>query len=127
MWFWQFLLGVSVLGVTGKRNFFRFAPLFKKYHTEVYPAKLVFVSFLRSQHATGQMIRELNQEGFSPLQFVFDNSRPDLSKLDNLFGLLSSESQSFDDEVKAVEQEINTRGIGEVFRKLSSSQQDVST
>ncbi len=33
----------------------RFFDLFMKYRAEIYPAKLVFISFLRHQHADGQM------------------------------------------------------------------------
>jgi hypothetical protein len=36
----------------------RFFNLFIKYREEIYPAKLVFISFLRHQHAEGQMYRE---------------------------------------------------------------------
>ncbi|CAF3855130.1 unnamed protein product, partial [Rotaria sp. Silwood1] len=36
----------------------RFFELFMKYRTEIYPAKLVFISFLRHQHAQGQMYKE---------------------------------------------------------------------
>ncbi len=36
----------------------RFFNLFMKYRAEIYPAKLVFISFLRHQHAEGQMYRE---------------------------------------------------------------------
>lgn len=36
----------------------RFFDLFMKYRAEIYPAKLVFISFLRHQHAEGQMYRQ---------------------------------------------------------------------
>ena len=36
------------------------------------------------------------------LQFRFSGDRPDLSKLDNVFGLLSSESESFVGEMEEV-------------------------
>lgn len=74
--------------------------MFKKYVDEVYPAKLVFVSFLR-QHSDGEMVTALKKIGLDHLvlQYVFDVNRPDLSKLDSLFGLLSSQSNSFDEEV----------------------------
>ena len=96
----------------------RFAPLYKKYCDEVYPARLVFVSFLRDQHAPGQMVPQLRTLGYSPLQFKLEGSRPDLSKLDNLFGLLSSESASFDQELAATEQRIQTEGLAQVFGLL---------
>jgi hypothetical protein len=36
----------------------RFFNLFMKYRREIYPAKLVFISFLRHQHAQGQMYKQ---------------------------------------------------------------------
>ena len=49
----------------------RFDELFDKYYKEVHPARLVFVSFLRSQHAEGQMVSDLVKRGYQPLQFKF--------------------------------------------------------
>lgn len=51
--------------------FHRFSELYDKYHKEVHPARLVFVSFLRAQHAAGQMVSSLNRLGYKPLQFKF--------------------------------------------------------
>ncbi|XP_076447740.1 uncharacterized protein LOC143284693 [Babylonia areolata] len=99
---------------------FSFAELYKKYCDEVYPARLVFVSFLRHQHAIGQMVRELQGMGFSPLQFCLEGSRPDLSKLDNLFGLLSADSATFDEELAATERRIREEGLGLVYKALKS-------
>ena len=96
----------------------RFAALYKKYCEEVYPARLVFVSFLRYQHAKGQMVTELQGLGYNPLQFCLEGSRPDLSKLDNLFGLLSSDSATFDDELTATEKRIKEEGIAAVYSSL---------
>lgn len=98
--------------------FFRFSGLFQKYCDEVYPARLVFVSFLRHQHAQGQMVSELKGLGFDPLQFQLEGSRPDLSKLDNLFGLLSSDSATFDEELLATEQRVRSEGLAKVFDEL---------
>jgi hypothetical protein len=39
------------------------------------------------------MVSKLQE--FSPLQFKFDTRRPDLTKLDALLGLLSSETKHF--------------------------------
>ncbi|XP_078618031.1 uncharacterized protein LOC144885788 [Branchiostoma floridae x Branchiostoma japonicum] len=96
---------------TPSRGGYRFAPLFKKYSEEVYPAKMVFVSFLRGQHAEGQMVNELKNQGLDPLQFKLDSSRPDLTKLDNLLGLLSMESKSFDEEVTEMEEVLTQQGL----------------
>lgn len=87
----------------------------------MYPAKLVFVSFLY-QREEGYMVSELRKLGFSPLQFKFDNQRPDLTKLDNLFGQLSAETSMFDDEVKNMEIQIKDKGLEDVFCKVKMLQ-----
>ncbi len=43
---------------------------------------------------------------------------PDLTKLDSLFGLLSAESASFDEQLCEAEKEIKSRGIADVFQAL---------
>ena len=85
----------------------------------MYPARLVFVSFLRTQHAEGQMVSKLHKMGYEPLQYKFHQSAPDLTKLDTLFGLLSAESSSFEGQVSQVEQEIKSQGIAHVFEQLT--------
>ena len=90
---------------------FSFLDLYKKYHNEVYPAYLVFVSFLADQHAPGKMVSELRQAGFSPMQFKFNASKPDLTKLDKLFGLLSSKTGTFEDQLTELESNINSQGL----------------
>ena len=100
---------------------YRFAPLFKKYREEVYQARLVFVSFLRSQHAEGQMVRELHQAGVTEnvMHFNFNQNKPDLTKLDKLFGLLSSETDDFEEKVKAKEDDIRADGVNKVLQGLN--------
>ena len=97
---------------------YKFLQLFKLYREEVYPARLVFVSFLRNQHDPGQMVSQLERSHVPVMQFKFDQTRPDLTKLDTLFGLLSSESSSFEKEVSDVEMEINTHGMQKIFSGL---------
>ncbi|XP_046571651.1 uncharacterized protein LOC124279819 [Haliotis rubra] len=100
---------------------YRFCPLFKKYHTEVYPAKLVFVSFLQGQHREGRMVKELKEEGFKPLQYRLETNRPDLTKLDNLFGMLASNStEFFEDEIKEMEFRIQKDGLKSVFKSTTA-------
>jgi hypothetical protein len=72
-----------------------FADLYDKYVKEVYPAKLVFVSFLHSGTQKGQMVVNLEAMGYSVMLFRLDSRRPDLQKMDSLLGLLSSESEVF--------------------------------
>ncbi|XP_060085365.1 uncharacterized protein LOC132564751 [Ylistrum balloti] len=101
----------------------RFADLYQKYCEEVYPMRLVFVSFLYNQHSEGQMVRELKAKGYNPMQVKFHRSQPDLTKLDKLFGTLSSESLSFEEEVTAMQAEITDRGLANVFQKVDLSSQ----
>lgn len=96
----------------------RFAPLFKKYYDEIYQAELVFVSFLHQQHSEGQMIIELKRLGFSPKQLRLDGSRPDLSKLDDLFGQLSTTTVCFEEELAAAESIAMKYGICKLFEGL---------
>ncbi|XP_038059429.1 uncharacterized protein LOC119730532 [Patiria miniata] len=95
-----------------------FDDVFEKYHREVYPAKLVFVSFLKQQHSTGKMVRKLQARGFRPIQFRLDEQRPDLLKLNKLLGLLSMESQDFNANVQAIEAEIRDEGLKQAMEKL---------
>nr|XP_054749411.1 uncharacterized protein LOC129254897 [Lytechinus pictus] len=91
----------------GENNGYRFLPLFKKYREEVYAdAKLVFISFLFSQHAVGQMVSALNADGIQPMQFKFSRSRPDLTKLDSILGLLSTSTGDFKMEVDRIAKEL---------------------
>jgi hypothetical protein len=76
-----------------------FPSMYLKYYQEVYPAKLVFVSFLDNPGRKGRMVTALENMGFDILQFKLDGARPDLTKLDTLLGLLSSEGQFFVQQV----------------------------
>jgi len=60
-----------------------------------YPAKLVFVSFLANPSQKGRMVTSLENMGIEVLLFRLDGTRPDLTKLDTLLGILSSESSFF--------------------------------
>ena len=97
---------------------FKFHDLYKKYCEDVYNARMVFVSFLRNQHSEGQMVREFNQKGTPVMQFKFDQSRPDLTKLDTLFGLLSAESSDFEGEVSKLQERLKVDGMNKVFEDL---------
>jgi U-box domain len=72
-----------------------FAQLFYRYYSEVYPAKLVFVSFLDDMSKKGRMVQALESFGIAPLQFRLDATRPDLTKVDSLLGILASETEHF--------------------------------
>jgi hypothetical protein len=82
-----------------------FPQLFKKYYEEVYPAKIVFVSFLDAAAGAtkkGRMVTALEMMGVEVLTFRLDGARPDLTKLDSLLGILSSENSGFHDFVKSL-------------------------
>nr|XP_034307490.1 uncharacterized protein LOC105347606 [Crassostrea gigas] len=95
----------------------KFAELYKQYHDEVYPAKLIFVSFL-PQNKQGEMVETMRSLGFRPLQFKFDGTRPDLSKLDNLFALQSTETSIFQDDVEKLEKRMTVEGIAAVYQDI---------
>lgn len=99
---------------------YKFRALFKKYHDEIYPSRLVFVSFLHSQHAKGQMVEEMKDDGFDVIQFKLDRSRPDLTKLNNLVGQLAIGANDFDTQVNQLEQQLRTDGLQSAFEKLNS-------
>lgn len=99
---------------------YNFRSLFKLYHKEVYPSRLVFVSFLHSQHAEGQMVGPLKQDGYDVLQFKLDHARPDLTKLNNLVGQLALGSQDFDTQVTELETQLRNEGLQSAFEKLNS-------
>lgn len=70
----------------------RFFELFMKYRAEIYPAKLVFISFLSHQHAQGQMYSQFQNANVPDvLQVRFFNFEIDLSYL---IGFLFNSSNS---------------------------------
>jgi len=79
---------VSDEGENAKHDGEYFHEVFHKYYHTVYPAKLVFVSFLEV-NAKGQMAVECEKIGFNPTCFSFDKDKPDLTKLDALLGTLA--------------------------------------
>ena len=74
------------------------------------------------------MVEDLEERSINPIQFKLDSTRPDLAKLDNLFGLLSSESTlTFEEELKAKESAITAEGILKVFQAQAASGQTADT
>jgi hypothetical protein len=53
----------------------QFFNLFMKYRAEIYPAKLVFISFLRHQHAQGQMYKQFQDANVPDVIQVSDKNR----------------------------------------------------
>ena len=109
-------------GTTDDGKTWRFYELFMEYRKNVYPAQLIFVSFLNSQHSEGDMYRRFVRDNVEDvLQFKFDRSRPDLTKLDGILGsICSKSSESFSGLVEKIESDIKTMGLIQTFDKLSA-------
>lgn len=101
----------------------RFQNLFMEYRKQVYPASLIFVSFLGHQHSEGQMYREFTRDNVPDvLQFKFSRQRPDLTKLDTILGqICSKSSKSFAGHVETIESEIKTNGLIKALESLKTS------
>ena len=84
-------------------NGYTFADLYKKYHDEVYPAKLVFISF-SNPNTDAYMIKNLKQVmGIDFVNekvdiFKFDVNNPDLNKLDMILQKLSLHKEVLETE-----------------------------
>ena len=107
-------------GTTADGATWRFYNLFMKYRETVYPAQLIFVSFLNHQHSAGQMYEEFVRNNVPNVsQFKFDRERPDLTKLDSILGkLCSNTSTTFSSDVEKLENIIKTQGVIEAFQSL---------
>ena len=79
-----------------------FAEIFKQYREEVYPAKLVFVSFLEN-NKDGPMVASLKHLipniAKDIIQFRMNLRKPDLRKLDELLNTMAIYSNSYDEKV----------------------------
>lgn len=104
----------------GKEDRLMFYDLFMKYRKEVYPASLIFISFLRSQHSEGDMYRKFkSSEVPDVMQFKFSGDRPDLTKLDSILGYLCSKtSQSFEAFVENLESDLKTKSVSSELADL---------
>jgi len=97
-----------------------FPDLFLRYYQEVYPAKIVFVSFLENPNIKGRMVTSLENMGLEVLQFRLDGKRPDLTKMDTLLGLLSSESSHFPQQVLQLAQVFIEGGLDGLVHRLNN-------
>jgi hypothetical protein len=77
---------------------YTFASLFREYRANIYPAKLAFISFTKTDN-DGQMISALKTliPGVEKdiMKFRMDPKRPDLTKLDTLLSSLASQTEKF--------------------------------
>lgn len=102
-----------------------FAGLFKQYYEQVYPAKLVFVSFLKSGKE-GQMVTALKNliPGIENniIQFILNDKKPDLRKLDVLLNTLSMETEVFNIKCNKLKKELEKiNNLSDVFDKENIS------
>jgi hypothetical protein len=88
---------------------------------EVYPAKIVFVSFLPNPTEKGRMVQALENMGLVPLQFRLDSNRPDLQKLDSLLGLLATESSTFTSQIDGISTRIREIGLKQALAEYSDT------
>lgn len=91
-----------------------FATTFKKYYEQVYPAKLVFVSFLQD-NKDGYMVRELKRVlpniNKNLVQFRLNKYRPDLRKLDDLLNMLALETDIYQEQCEMLKNKLNSSGL----------------
>ncbi len=91
-----------------------FATTFKKYYEQVYPAKIVFVSFLQD-NKDGYMVRELKKAmpniNESLVQFRLNKYRPDLRKLDDLLNMLALETDLYQEQCEILKNKLNSCGL----------------
>jgi hypothetical protein len=86
----------------------------------VFPAKIVFVSFLPNPTEKGRMVTALENMGLVPLQFRLDSNRPDLQKLDSLLGLLATESSTFTSQIEGISTRIRAIGMKQALVEYSN-------
>lgn len=79
----------------------RFAEMLKRYRDERFPARATFISFI-PQREDGQMVRALRALELPHRQFKLDQRRPDLTKIDNILGLMAVDGSLFDERVATV-------------------------
>lgn len=99
-----------------------FAEIFKKYRQEVYPSKLVFVSFLQN-NKDGFMVTHLKQiiPGIESdiIQFFMNLKNPDLRKLDSILNMLSIKTDFYEDKCCRIINKINSFDKGtNIFTNL---------
>lgn len=107
----------------------RFFGLFMEYRKKVFPATLIFISFLRNQHDNGQMYDVFKKsEVPDVLQFKFSGQRPDLSKLDSILGMISSKSSTnFEGFIEQLESDLKTKNVSKQMTNLNVNAEEKKT
>ncbi|RNA31791.1 Ubox domain containing, partial [Brachionus plicatilis] len=106
---------------TKDKKSWRFFELFMEYRKNVYPASLIFVSFLNQQHSEGQMYRSFLKENVPDvMQFKFSRARPDLTKLDSILGsICSKSSKSFAGDLENIESNLRLNGLTKFLKEIN--------
>lgn len=114
-------------GKSGSKSGY-FANIYKKYMEEVYPAKLVFISFLYN-NKDGQMVKDLKTliPNIDIMQFILNREKPDLRKLDSLMNKLTMETDLYDDQCQTVKTYLENNkkdlmevNINEIFNNIQN-------
>lgn len=111
-----------------KFNNWYFAQLFYKYYTEIYAAKIMFISFVENPNTQtkGRMAISLEQLGIQPIVFTLDGTRPDLTKLDKIIGILSSETNFFGVQVEYLATSLSTKQIDNAIKDIDHLPQPIA-
>jgi len=103
-----------------KSEDFYWPTLYERYVREVAPdCTAVFISFLGGGTEKGRMVRALESMGISRIiQFRLEGSRPDLTKLDTILGLLAAECRQFPQQVKVLTDAFGLSGLTGILERL---------
>lgn len=96
--------------------------LYARYVRDVAPdCTAVFVSFLGGGTEKGRMVAALEALGITRIiQFRLEGSRPDLTKLDTILGLLAAESSAFPRQVAVLRDALAAGGLRGVMQRLQA-------
>ena len=96
--------------------------LYARYVREVAPeCTAVFVSFLGGGSEKGRMVAALEALGIKNIiQFRLEGSRPDLTRLDSILGLLAAESKQFPQQVRVLTDAFDKGGLAAVVERLKT-------
>jgi len=94
--------------------------LYERYVREVAPeCTAVFISFLGGGTEKGRMVRALENLGINRIiQFRLEGSRPDLTKLDTILGLLAAECKQFPQQVQVLVEAYDHGDVNGILERL---------
>jgi len=103
-----------------KSEDFYWPTLYQRYVREVAPeCTAVFISFLGGGSEKGRMVRALESLGIDKIiTFRLEGSRPDLTKLDTILGLLASQCKQFPEQVQVLVEAFGSNGLNGIMERL---------